>query len=70
VVTRLTASGTHVGGLADIPSVAATGRQVRVPEILIHRIVGGQAVEGWIEGDQLGLWQQLGAIPPIGEDGE
>jgi hypothetical protein len=43
---------------------------VSVTEILIHRIAGGQAVEGWIEGDQLGLWQQLGAIPSIGEDGE
>ena len=43
---------------------------VRVTEILTHRVVGGHTVEDWIEGDQLGLWQQLGAIPSIGEDGE
>ena len=67
VVTRLTASGTYAGGLQDIPASAAIGRQVRVSEILIHRIAGGKAVEGWIEADELGLWQQLGVIPPVGE---
>jgi predicted ester cyclase len=70
VVTRLTASGTYKGGLEDIPSTAAIGKQVRVTEILIHRIAGGKAVEGWIEFDQLGLWQQLGAILPKGKDEE
>jgi predicted ester cyclase len=69
VVTRLTASGTHKGGLEDIPSTAAIGKWVTVTEILIHRIAGGKVVEGWIEFDQLGLWQQLGVIPSIGEGG-
>jgi len=69
VVTRLTASGTYNGGLEDIPPTAAIGKWVRVTEILIHRIAGGKVVEGWIEFDRLGLWQQLGVIPAIGEDG-
>jgi predicted ester cyclase len=63
VVTRLTARGTYAGGLEDIPSSATVGKQVRVDEILIHRIAGGKAVEGWMAFDVLGLWQQLGAIP-------
>ena len=62
VVTRLTAGGTYKGGLKDIPSKAAVGKQVRVTEILIHRIFGGKVVEGWIEFDQLSLWRQLGVI--------
>jgi len=70
VVTRLTASGTYGGGLEDIPSTAAIGKRVRVTEILIHRISAGKVVEGWIEFDQLGLWQQLGVIPAMGEGGE
>ena len=67
VVTRLTASGTYRGGLEDIPSTAAIGRQVRVTEILIHRMFAGKVVEGWIEFDQLSLWRQLGVIPSKGE---
>jgi predicted ester cyclase len=67
VVTRLTASGTFAGGLEDIPSTAAIGKQVRVTEILIHRIADGKAVEGGIESDLLGLWQQLGALPSGGD---
>jgi predicted ester cyclase len=68
VVTRLTATGTYHGGLEDIPFTAVVGKQVRVTEILIHRISSGKVVEGWMEFDQLGLWRQLGVIPPLGEN--
>lgn len=67
VVTRCTAGGAYKGVLEDIPSTAAIGKHVMVTEILIHRIAGGKMVEGWIEFDQLGLWQQLGVIPSMGE---
>lgn len=70
VVTRCTVGGTYKGGLEDIPSTTAIGKQVTITEILIHRIAGGKVVEGWIEFDQLGLWQQLGVIPSMGEGGE
>ena len=66
IVTRLIATGTYHGGLEDIPSSAVVGKQVRVTEILIHRVSSGKVVEGWIEADQLGMWQQLGVIPPLG----
>lgn len=70
VVTRVTAGGTYKGGLEDIPSAAIVRKQVTVPEILIHRVAGGKVVEGWIVFDELGLWRQLGVIPPMGEGGE
>ncbi len=69
VVTRLTASGTYRGGLEDVPSTAAISKQVKVTEILIHRIAAGKVVEGWIEFDQMGLWRQLGIIQSK-EEGE
>jgi predicted ester cyclase len=70
VVTRATAGGTYRGGLADIPSTARAGKQVAVPEILIHRVAGGKVVEGWIVFDELGLWRQLGVVPPMAEGDE
>jgi predicted ester cyclase len=70
VVTRVMAGGTYMGGMEDIPSTAIVGRHVNVPEILIHRVARGKVVEGWIVFDELGLWQQLGVIPSLGEAGE
>jgi hypothetical protein len=35
----------------------------------IFRFAGGKIIEYWHEADYLGLLQQLGAIPPIGEGG-
>lgn len=60
VVTRWTAHGTHDGDLMDI---AATGNQVTVTGIAIDRIVDGKIVEHWDVFDQLGMMQQLGAMP-------
>jgi hypothetical protein len=33
------------------------------------RVVGGKIAEQWADLDALGLMQQLGAIPPMGEQG-
>jgi steroid delta-isomerase-like uncharacterized protein len=60
VVSRWTGRGTHQGDFAGIP---ATGRQTTVTGITIDRIEGGRIVESWNEFNQLGLLQQLGAIP-------
>jgi steroid delta-isomerase-like uncharacterized protein len=60
VVTRYTARGTHQGDFAGIPP---TGKQATVTGITIDRIEGGKLVESWNSFDQLGLLQQLGAIP-------
>ena len=60
VVTHWTAHGTHKGEFNGIPP---TGKQVRVSAIDIDRVVNGKVVECWTNMDELGLLQQLGAIP-------
>lgn len=60
VVGRATASGTHEGDFLGIP---ATGKHATWSEIHIGRLVDGRFVEHWAIVDQLGLMQQLGAIP-------
>ena len=64
VATRWTAQGTHKGELMGIP---ATGKQVTVTGIGIDRIAGGRIVETWGEFDQMGMMQQLGVVPSLGE---
>ncbi len=60
VVGRVTASGTHKG---ELMGIAPSGNQVTISEIHIIRIAGGKVVEHWGIVDQLGLMQQIGAIP-------
>jgi steroid delta-isomerase-like uncharacterized protein len=60
VVTRWTARGTHAGAFMGI---SPTGRQFSLTGIDIDRVVNGKAVECWTSVDELGLLQQLGALP-------
>ena len=60
VVTRWTATGTNEGDLMGIP---ATGKQATTAGININRVSGGKLIEGWGLFDQLGLLQQIGAVP-------
>ena len=60
VVVRWSARGTHGGDLAGFPP---TGRPVSVTGIGIHRFVGGRIVENWSQFDQMGMLQQIGAVP-------
>lgn len=60
VVTRWTMRATHRG---EYLGVAATGRHVIETGISIYRIVDGKVVEGWVNADDLGVMQQLGALP-------
>jgi steroid delta-isomerase-like uncharacterized protein len=66
VAARVLLEGSHLGeGLAVPP----TGRRVAISGIVIVRVSAGQIVEGWNSWDQLGMLQQLGAIPaPQGAD--
>jgi len=59
VVTRGRYQGTQHGELMGIPP---TGKQVTVALIDIVRLADGKLVEHWIEADNLGLLQQLGAL--------
>ncbi|MBK6712738.1 MAG: ester cyclase [Chloroflexi bacterium] len=63
VVVRFTVTGTHQGFFAGIP---ATGKQVAMQGIIIHRLHNGKIIEDWVVRDTLGLMQQLGMIPVPG----
>lgn len=43
--------------------IAPTGKQITVTRIDIIRLGVGKAVERWGNFDELGMMQQLGAIP-------
>jgi predicted ester cyclase len=60
VATRWTAQGTHTG---DLMGIAPSGQRVTVTGMNINRVVNGKLSEGWGNFDQLGLLQQIGAIP-------
>ncbi len=60
VVTYWMARGTQQGQLMMIPP---TGRQIAITGIDIYRIVDGRIAEIWESWDQLGMLQQLGALP-------
>ena len=64
VVSRYTMNGTHRGAWMGIP---ATGRQVSVPMITIHRIHDGKIAEDWVLVGSLVLFQQLGMLPDTGQ---
>jgi steroid delta-isomerase-like uncharacterized protein len=60
VVARSIATGTHQGELMGVP---ASGNRVEVEGIDIVRLEDGKAAEHWGVTDDLGLMQQIGAIP-------
>ncbi len=66
VVARVTLTGTHQGAFQGLPP---TGKQVTISGIEIVRIANGKAVERWGQFDNLGMLQQLGAIPAPGHAG-
>ncbi len=60
VVVRTTHSGTHQGSFLGL---APTGKHIINTSIHIFRIASGKIVEVWANRDDLGVLQQLGAIP-------
>jgi len=60
VVVRSTLSGTHQGAFFGIPP---TGKTFTQGQIHILRIENGKVAEHWAMRDDLGMMQQLGAIP-------
>lgn len=66
VVIRQTFSGTHKGEFMGVPP---TGRSISIGVLDIIRIDGGKFVEHWGQMDNMGLMQQLGAIPEPGQNG-
>jgi predicted ester cyclase len=67
--TRWTWRGKHTGQHPALP-IPPTGKQVMLTGSSIDHLAGGKSVEQWIYGDYLGLFQQLGVVPPLTEGGE
>jgi steroid delta-isomerase-like uncharacterized protein len=63
VVGRFIYRGTHTGELMGIP---AGGHAVEMRSIDMWRIADGMFVEHWDELNLLEVFQQVGAIPPLG----
>jgi steroid delta-isomerase-like uncharacterized protein len=66
VAARVTMSGTHQGDFMGIPP---TGKRFSISAIDIVRFAEGKMVEHWGATDNLGLLQQLGAVPGPGQGG-
>jgi steroid delta-isomerase-like uncharacterized protein len=60
VMTRWSATGTHLGSLFGIPP---TGRRVTASAIHIHHVRDGRIVDQWEQFDTLGVLGQLGLVP-------
>ncbi len=66
VAFRFIFRGTHKG---DLMGIAPTGKQVTLTVTVISRFVGGKEVEAWENADSLGMMQQMGVVPPMGQGG-
>ena len=60
VALRAVFSGVHQD---EFQGIAATGREVTLPVMLMYRIDNGKIAEFWMSADSLSLLQQLGAVP-------
>ncbi len=60
VVLRWRIEGTHTG---EFMGVAPSNKKITLGITEIFRVENGQLVEAWDQFDQLGLMQQIGAIP-------
>ena len=65
VTARFMARGIHKGSFMKLPP---TGRPITMTGIEIFRIEDGKIAELWGEANLLGLLQQLGILPPLGEE--
>jgi steroid delta-isomerase-like uncharacterized protein len=61
-VTRWTLRCTHTGEYMGIPP---TGKKAEMSGMTMDRMKDGKIVEAWWNGDDLGMMQQLGVIPPL-----
>lgn len=64
VVKVWTVNCTNKGDFMGIP---ATGKPISIKGIEVFRIANGKIAELWASMDNLGMMQQLGVIPPMGE---
>ena len=63
VCTRWSSTATHDG---ELMGIAATGNQTTVTGISIDKVVDGKVAESWVQWDNMGLLQQIGAFEAAG----
>jgi len=68
VIIRQTYSGSQQGVLVGPPDIPATGKTAVFTGMCLYRVANGKIIEGQTEFDQLGMLEQLGAMPPARED--
>jgi len=66
VVARVEVHGTHQGEFMGMPP---SDNRIEVTAVDIFRLEDGKIAEHWGNFDNLGMMQQLGAIPPPGQPG-
>jgi len=64
VVSWVTMRGTHRGEWQGFPP---TNREVTIRTVSQHRVEDGRIIEDWVIVETLGLFQQLGLVPPTSE---
>ena len=64
VVACWTISGTQKGEYLGIP---ATNKKVSVDGITVHHIANGKIMDSYSNWDALGMMQQLGVVPALGQ---
>jgi steroid delta-isomerase-like uncharacterized protein len=64
VVACWTFSGTHKGDFVGVPP---TNKKISVDGMTIHHIAGGKIIDSVSNWDALGMMQQLGVVPPLGQ---
>jgi steroid delta-isomerase-like uncharacterized protein len=62
VCVAYTVTGTHKGPFHDIP---ATGKRIEVRGLQLGRFENAEIVERWGSTDELGIMQQIGAMPGV-----
>jgi steroid delta-isomerase-like uncharacterized protein len=64
VVACWTFSGTHKGDFMGVPP---TNKKVHVDGMTLHQLAGGKIIDSAGSWDTLGMMQQLGVVPPLGQ---
>jgi steroid delta-isomerase-like uncharacterized protein len=64
VALRWVSRGTHRG---DLMGLAPTGKEVIFRGIQMQRIANGRIEEEWAGFNTLGAFQEIGALPPLGQ---
>ena len=67
IVTRWKGTGTQK---KELNGILPTGKSVEVQGIWIHHFSNGKIVESWNSWDTLGMLQQLGVVPAMGQSAE